>query len=371
MKTLKIVIAGGGTGGHITPSLAVAHALPKDAEIHFIGENGGMEAQLVADAGYSFHGIVAGKLRRYADMRNLTDGFRIITGFFQALTLLKELKPHVVFSKGGYVAVPVAYAANWLGIPVVTHESDAVMGLANRLIANAAKAICTGFPAEHFSESLRSKIHVTGNPIRELMLQKLPSHAELVKKYDLEAALPVIFIMGGSQGALPVNQLVWNALPVLLKEAQIIHLTGENHIQLAQDNKATLSKKIAHRYRPYGFVGPELPELLSLADIAVSRASASSVAELAIMKKPSILIPLPSAASDHQRANARVLERAGAALVLEQTTLTDQVFQEKILTLLKDSKAQRTLAWAIEPFADPEAAHRIARLVQRTAEKSR
>lgn len=370
-KTYRIVIVGGGTGGHITPVLAVAEELSAlgNYEIHFVGSYGGPENSLVTAAGYRFHPIQAGKLRRYLDWRNIIDIFRVAVGFLQAWLLLNWLRPAVVFAKGGYVSVPVVYAAAFLEIPIIVHESDVVMGLANRLAAGKAALVCTGFPVAAYPKQLQAKLRFTGNPVRQLFFAKQPSREALLKTYGLTAHLPVVLVMGGSQGAHTINQYIFDDLAQSLSQFQIIHLTGERDSELAQAQRAELPKTLQKHYLVYPFVGDELPALLTLADLVVARAGANTLSELALLGKPSILIPLPSAAGDHQRANAQVFAKKEAAVICEEADLDGPKLTAQIQALLSNAAERKRLSRAVKQFSSPKAAHIIAETISQIARR--
>lgn len=359
---MKIVIAGGGTGGHITPALAVASELQKrGCVVTFIGSRGGPERELVV--GYPFFAITAGKLRRYFSLLNCLDAFRVVIGFFESLFLLTRLDPQVVFAKGGYVTVPVVYAAALLNIPVVAHESDAVLGLANRLIASKVKAICTGFPVSFYPRRLQWKLHFTGNPIRELFYRAPTERKKVLTQLGFSLARPTVLVMGGSQGASAINELIFSSLATLLKEVQLIHLTGKRDRDKAEEQRARLPRRLAQRYQVYDFVTDELAEFLTVADVVVSRASANALAELAYLQKAVILIPLPLAASDHQRANAAIFTKKQAAIVLFQDQLTGDSLTQVIFDLLEDPKQRQDLSRSIHSLSSPSAGRVIAEIV--------
>lgn len=368
--TYRIVITGGGTGGHIMPALAVAEELRQAGHtVMFIGSSHGPERELVEAQGLEFYGIEAGKLRRYFDWQNFVDSFRVVVGVLQAGLILSRLKPDAIFAKGGYVSVPVAYAASWLGIPVVAHESDAVMGLANRLVSRSAEVVCTGFPVSTYPATLRAKLRFTGNPVRQLVTQKLSTKAELYKKYSLDPKRPTLLFMGSSQGAHPINELVVSALTDLLADWQVIHLAGPADAAWVVEVKAKLPAESKSYYLPYGFVGEDLPELLVLADLVFSRASANSVAELAALGKATVLIPLPSAASDHQRANAKVIAKQEGSIVVEQSELSSNKLVKLIKKLLADEDQLKALRRNIKAFYSPQAPKLIAEAVVEVASK--
>ncbi len=362
----RIIIAGGGTAGHVAPALAVADELVKQGcQVAFIGSIAGPEGELVEQAGYQFFAIQAGKLRRYLDWQNISDIFRTIAGFWQARSLLIQYRPSVVFAKGGYVSVPVAFAAHWLRIPVVAHESDVVIGLANWLIAEKAQLICTGFPVAVYPGLLHSKLLYTGSPVRKIFLNPQKDLTPALKQFQLKKGRPLITVIGGSQGAQPINHLIFEILPQLLTRYQVLHLVGPAHIEAAEIKKGSLPPQLQPYYRPEAYIGEELASLLTAADIVISRAGANTLAELAILGKPTIIIPLPSAASDHQRANAQVFAKKKAAVVLEQDGLTGPQLLKKIEELMADKEGRAYLSRAIKGLSSPQSAKIIAEAICR------
>jgi UDP-N-acetylglucosamine--N-acetylmuramyl-(pentapeptide) pyrophosphoryl-undecaprenol N-acetylglucosamine transferase len=362
-----IVITGGGTGGHVAPALAVAEVLQQQGHtLHFIGSTNSVERELVEHHKIQFSAIQTGKLRRYFSLENLVDFFRVGIGLSQAFFLLIKLKADVIFAKGGYVTVPVVYAAKLLNIPVVIHESDAVMGLANRLIAKQAVTICTGFPSVAEAHTT-AKTVFTGNPIRSVFIGKLPTIEQTRTHLGLEAKLPTALFMGGSQGAHAINQMVLAMLEAVLPKLQIIHLTGERDSGWATKVKQQLPEALRHRYHPFGFVRDELPAFISLADVVVSRASAGVINELAALGKPTILIPLPSAASDHQRANAKILSDKQAAIVLEEQEIDSHQLRNTIDAVLQNNTLQQQLVDNIRSFYISDAATMIADVIVKAA----
>lgn len=362
-KKLTVAIVGGGTGGHITPALAVAEELVKrNVEVLFIGSTNGPEKQIVRDAGYRYYGVQSGKLRRYFAWLNIIDAIRVGIGLIQSWILLQRLRPEVVFTKGGYVTVPVAYSASFLEIPIVAHETDVVMGLANRLVAPKATLVCTGFPINAYPKHLQPKLRYTGNPIRPQFLKPLPAQAKVAASLGFAVSRQTLLVMGGSQGALRINELIWESLLDLLEEYQVIHLTGADHIKTADQKKLELGQRLAKRYMPFGYVGDEFIGFLGFADLVISRAG-GSLAELSFLKKPTILIPLSIAASDHQRANARVFRRKDAVVYLEETQLTSHTLVKAVEQLMKDGKERQRLSRAIGLFSSPDAAAMIAEVI--------
>ena len=325
----RIVLTGGGTAGHVTPNIAL---LPKLRElgydIHYIGSYEGIEKKLIEDVNVPYYGIASGKLRRYFDPKNFSDPFRVLKGYGEARKILKKLKPDVVFSKGGFVAVPVVLAAKHLHIPVIIHESDMTPGLANKISLSAATKVCCNFP-ETMGYIPEGKAVLTGSPIREELL-----HGNKLAALNLcgfAANKPVILVIGGSLGAVAVNNAVREALPELLKDFQIIHLCGKG--------KMDESLKDVEGYCQFEYIKNELRNLFALADIVISRAGANAICELLALHKPNLLIPLSANASrGDQILNARSFERQGFSLVLEEEQLT----KETLLAAVKNLYENRT-----------------------------
>lgn len=308
-----IVLTGGGTAGHVTPNIAMLPRLKElGYEISYIGSYDGMERKLIEEQGIPYYGISSGKLRRYFDVKNFTDPFRVMKGFGEAKTLLKKLNPDVVFSKGGFVTVPVVIAASRCKIPVVLHESDMSPGLANRLCLSSATRICCNFPET--AEGLPAdKAIVTGTPIRQELL--LGSREKAMQFTGLSGKKPVMMVIGGSLGSVVVNNAVREALPDLLKDFDIIHLCGKE--------KTDSSLEHLDGYCQYEYIRKELPDLFALSDIIVSRAGANAICEISSLKKPNLLIPLSAKASrGDQILNAHSFERQGFSRVLEEEELT-------------------------------------------------
>lgn len=317
----RIVLTGGGTAGHVTPNLALLPTLRKeDFEVFYIGSIDGIEKKLVENAGIEYFGISTGKLRRYFDLKNFSDPFRVIKGYFQAKKILKNLKPDVLFSKGGFVSVPVIRAAASLKIPCIIHESDMTPGLANKLCIPVAKKVCCNFP-ETFDLIPPEKAVLTGSPIRQELLKGDRDKAKEFVGFEEEK--PVILVMGGSQGSAAVNGAIRDSLNELLKKYNIIHLTGK-------DKMDNLMLTIPG-YKQYEYITDELPDLLDLADIVVSRAGANAICELLALRKPNLLIPLPSASSrGDQILNAQSYEEQGFSMVLSEEDMTSKLLTEKI-----------------------------------------
>ena len=320
----KIVLTGGGTAGHVTPNIALLPSLKEAGyEITYMGSYDGIEKKLIEDFDLPYVGIATGKFRRYLDLKNLTDPFRVIKGFAEARRFLKDYAPDVVFSKGGFVSVPVVRAAASLGIPCIIHESDMTPGLANKLCIPVSQKVCCNFP-ETYKMLPAEKAVLTGSPIRAELTQ-----GNKIAGLDLcgfTANKPVIMVMGGSLGAANVNKAVRDALPGLLEKFQIVHLCGKGKLDESLVN--TLG------YKQFEYIKNELKDLFAMTDLVISRAGANAICELLALHKPNILIPLPAASSrGDQILNARSFEEQGFSMVIEEEDLTTELLIEKVNTL--------------------------------------
>lgn len=323
----KIVLTGGGTAGHVTPNIALFPLL-KDLEynVSYIGSYDGMEKKLLHDFPIPYYGISTGKFRRYFDIKNFTDPFRVIKGYFEAKKLLKEIKPDLLFSKGGFVTVPVVRAAAALKIPCIIHESDMTPGLANRICIPVAKKVCCNFP-ETLQFIPGNKAVLTGTPIRQELF--LGDKEEGFRFCGLKEDKPVILIMGGSLGAASINQIVRSALPELLSDFYIVHLCGKG--------KKDISLVNTNGYLQYEYITDELKDLLAIADLVISRAGANAICELLALQKPNLLIPLTSKSSrGDQLLNARSFESQGYSIVLEEDSLSIERFVSEIHQLYRN-----------------------------------
>ena len=310
----KIIMTGGGTAGHVTPNIALMPALKEAGyDIEYIGSVNGMEKDLIQATGVPYHGISSGKLRRYFDWKNFSDPFRVIKGYGQAISLMKKIKPDVVFSKGGFVSVPVVLAAKHCHIPAIIHESDITPGLANRIAIKGAKKVCCNFP-ETMKYLPSDKAVLTGSPIRRELFSGNADNALKLCKFP-DHNKPVLLIIGGSLGSKIVNEAVRKVLPELLEKFYIIHLCGKGNL----DN--SLTGTIG--YAQFEYASSELTYMFALADMAISRAGANSICELLALHKPNILIPLSAAASrGDQVLNAKSFKKQGFSFVLEEEELT-------------------------------------------------
>lgn len=325
--TKRIVLTGGGSAGHVTPNIALIPALKKAGfEIFYIGSYTGIEKKLIEDYSIPYFGISTGKLRRYFDPKNFSDPFRVLKGFSEATKLLRKINPDIVFSKGGYVSVPVVRAAGLLKIPYIVHESDMTPGLANKLSMTGARKICCNFP-ETMKLLPADKAVLTGTPIREeLGMGSKEAGKELCGFTDDK---PILMVIGGSLGAQSINETVRYALPRLLPHFNVVHICGKEKM----DNL----KLTVPGYKQFEYVKEELKDIFAMADIVVSRAGANSICELLALKKPNILIPLSIKSSrGDQMYNARSFEQQGFSLVIDNEDLDEDILVETIDDLYRN-----------------------------------
>lgn len=338
----RIILTGGGTAGHVTPNMALVPALRElGYEIFYIGSYYGIERKLIEEMGIPYYGISSGKLRRYFDVKNFTDPFRVMKGFGEAKKIIKELKPDIVFSKGGFVSVPVVTAAKQRNIPVIIHESDMTPGLANKLSFPSAVKVCCNFP-----ETIRclpeGKAAVTGCPIREHLLRG--NRLSGLKLCNFSVKKPVLLVIGGSLGAKRVNDMVREALPELLKEFQVAHICGKGKVEMERSGTPG--------YVQFEYVDAKLEDLFAMADLVISRAGANAICELLALKKPNLLIPLPASSSrGDQILNAKSFEKQGFSLVLEEEDLTAESLLSAVRRLYEE-RAGYTQKMEQAPGAD-------------------
>ncbi len=340
-----------------------------------------MEVRIVTTAGLKFAPITAGKFRRnQADSKiakllnpatlgpNVRDIGRTVQGLAGAMRILHKFKPDVVLAKGGFVAFPVGLAAHYLRIPFVIHESDVTPGLGSRVLGKWADKIAVGFPVASYHDFDRSRLVFTGNPVRPELLTA--HRLEGMTKFKLEEKLPVVFVTGGSGGARQINEVLVRALPQLLEFCQVIHLTGDRDYERVRFDLSRLDKlKHAERYHPYGFLMAEMGMAFAAADIVIARAGATTISELAALRKPTVLIPNYEMAG-HQVMNARLLARRGAVRVLDGSKLTPQILAGEVKRLVGDEDEQKRLSKAIGELAKPEAARELAELVLKVGSHS-
>lgn len=317
----RIILTGGGTAGHVTPNIALIPKLKElGFDIQYIGSYQGIEKELIEPFGIPYHGISSGKLRRYFSVQNFTDPFRVLKGLGEAKKLIRELQPDIIFSKGGFVSVPVVIAGKQNKVPVIIHESDMTPGLANKLAIPFATKVCCNFP-ETLEHLPKEKAVLTGSPIRQELLS-----GNRIAAMDLcrfTADKPVILVIGGSLGSVAVNSAVREALPELLKTFQVVHLCGKGKL----DESLVGTKG----YIQFEYIKNELRDIFALSDVVISRAGANAICELLALRKPNLLIPLSANASrGDQILNARSFERQGFSIVLEEEEVTRDSLLEAV-----------------------------------------
>lgn len=320
----KIILTGGGSAGHVTPNLALVPRLKElGYNIQYIGTENGIERKIIEDQKIKYHIISSGKLRRYFDIKNFTDPFKVLKGILQAILIIRKEKPNIVFSKGGFVSVPVVIAAHINKVPVIAHESDITPGLANRLSAPYCTKICVTFP-ESLKNIKGNNSVLTGTPIRQEILDGSRIIGRRMCGFDNEK--PVLLIIGGSLGSKFINNIIRNSLNELLKNYNIVHICG----------KGNLDRSLKERkgYVQFEYINEELPHIMNTADIVISRAGANVIFELLALKKPNLLIPLSKKSSrGDQILNAASFEKSGYSMVLQEEELTPKVLLDRIFKL--------------------------------------
>jgi UDP-N-acetylglucosamine--N-acetylmuramyl-(pentapeptide) pyrophosphoryl-undecaprenol N-acetylglucosamine transferase len=360
---LRIIVTGGGTGGHIYPALAVMRSLrartAQPLEIIYIGSGLEMEQDIVKESNRNYV-VATGKYRRYFSLSNFFAPFGVLLGTIQSLRILFKEVPDVVFSKGGYVAFPVVLAAWMYRIPILTHETDATPGTANRIIGKFCTKVAISYrhAAQYF---ITKKVIPTGIPVRETLIAGDPKEGR--EYFHLTESMPTILVLGGSQGSRAINEKFSYVLDDVLEFSQVIHQTGKQNFDEAKkwaSNKAGI-KAGSGRYRIFPFLDEgEMRLALAVADLVISRAGGTAISELAANRKISILIPLESSANDHQRMNAYAVAEEGAAMVLEESNLSEHIFLEKIKHILNDEGVRDRIRERIGRFYNPKAAEMIA-----------
>ena len=362
--TLRLLIAAGGTGGHVLSSVAVIEELRKreyPVEMLWVGSHGGVERDIAHSHGVPFVAIQTGKLRRYLSAKTVTDMLRIPIGVVQAWRHVRAFRPDVIFSTGGAVSVPTVVAGARTA-PVITHEQTAQVGIANRTAARFAKRFAVAFEeTAAIARNHHAHVVITGNPVRASLADG--DKARGWEHFGLSPDLPVIFVTGGARGASPINQRIEALLPQLLERAQIVHQAGPS---VANDDAARLRAMwdrwpadLRDRYGVQEFVGSEIADLYAITDLVIARAGAGTVSELAFLGMPAILIPLPGTWGDEQRKNARVLGNADAAIVLEQADATPERLRQEIAGLLDDPLRRNAMGANARRISRPDAAARL------------
>ncbi|MBQ9031628.1 MAG: undecaprenyldiphospho-muramoylpentapeptide beta-N-acetylglucosaminyltransferase [Parasporobacterium sp.] len=347
----RILLTGGGTAGHVTPNLALVPYLRQAGfEIEYMGSYEGIEKGLVEAAGIPYYGISSGKLRRYLDVKNLTDPARILKGLHEARRYMKTHRPDVVFSKGGFVSVPVIMAASERRIPIVIHESDLSPGLANKLSIPRATRVCFSFPETSRYLSQSKSVH-TGLPVRQELMNG--SREEGLAMTGFDGNRPVLTVIGGSLGSLVVNEAVRASLPDLMQDFQVIHICGKGKTDPSLDHLAG--------YRQYEYVNEELPHLFAASDLVISRAGANVINELAALKKPSVLIPLGTNASrGDQLLNAESFRKRGFSAVIKEEDLTADALASTVRTVYTN---RASYIETMQSAAQDDAAAKVAGII--------
>lgn len=353
----RIVLTGGGTAGHVTPNIALLPRLKElGYDIHYIGSYDGIERKLIEQCHIPYYGISSGKLRRYFDWKNFSDPFKVMKGYRQARALLKKLNPDVVFSKGGFVSVPVILAAKHRKIPAIIHESDITPGLANKLAIPNASKVCCNFP-ETLKYLPAEKAVLTGSPIRKELLSGNRLHGLTYCHFKPDK--PVIMIIGGSSGSQFINEVVRSLLPELLEKYQVLHLCGKGNLDASLNGTAG--------YAQFEYANQELSDLFAAADIVISRAGANAICELLALRKPNILIPLSANASrGDQILNAHSFERQGYSVVIEEEQLSNVVLSDAIHKLF-ENRSQYTQA--MEKSEQLNSVETVVQLIEQVAKK--
>ncbi len=360
---MRIVLTGGGSGGHLFPLIAVANKIREkigpEAEFLYIGSGVEMENSVMNESGIPTKHVLGGKMRRYFSLQNITDIFKIPIGFLQSLWILFKFVPDVIFSKGGYVAVPVVIAAWIYHIPILIHESDSIPGVSNQFLAKFSNRVAVAYPSaeQYFAQE---KVALTGNPVR---FQVIEGDAVMMRtQLGFTTSKKTLLVLGGSQGSQIINDAIVKILPQLLYSYQIIHQTGEKNFNEVLAGAAQQGVKAGREgYYAVPFLNAnQLRDSFALCDLVVSRAGANFIAEIAANGKPAILIPLENSANDHQRMNAFALAKIGAAIVLDETNLGQHLLLEKIEKILSDNVLRQQMIEQIKTFYHPNAADVIA-----------
>lgn len=373
----KILLTGGGTGGHIYPLLAVADELLKmdsNLDLSYIGPSSHL-AKKFKEKNIKVFSITSAKIRRYFSIANILDIFKFFFSIFEALFKVFLLMPSVIFSKGGPGSFPIILAAKLYFIPIVIHESDSVPSLNSKLSSKIAKRI--GISFESSSKALpKEKLFLSGNPIRKSLLVDLVNRGEAKRYFNLDPNKITVLVIGGSQGAVPINRFIINDLESLLSEVQIIHQVGDGNMESTMnelysilpqgDPKNYFKDNLALKYKIFNNLNEgDLKKALAAADIIISRAGSGSIFEIAALGKPSIIIPLDGSANDHQRVNAYEYTKTGAAILLEQANLKKNILMDIMKELLNDEDRLREMSKAALTFAKPNAANHVAKEIMK------
>ena len=365
---IRILFVGGGSGGHFYPLMAIAEALRTqgfDADLYFAGPER-YDADALTALGIRYVYVSAGKKRRYKSFLNFLDTFKIFFGTLLAIVRLYILYPDVIMSKGSYTSVPVVLAAGFLRIPIVIHESDAVMGDANKFGKRFAEHVVVTY--DELLTIAHKSVHKLGIPTRTVLLQGPTTQA--ISRFNLDPNRPVIFVIGGSQGAERINELILETLDELLVDFSVIHQTGKQNFELCKATAESLfqGSELLKNYHPFPFLtGEEMNDAYHLASVVVSRAGSTSIYEIALHAKPSILIPIPEEISHDQRTNAYAYARIGGGSVMEEENLTDGLLRAEIDRIMQDTALYERMSASAQSFAKTDSAERVADLLTEIA----
>lgn len=363
--------------------MAVIKAIQKKdsgSKIFFIGSRFGLESRLIPKIGIKYYGIKTGKFRRYHKskilnvidpttiFKNITDFWRFLLGIKEARTILIHEKPDVVFAKGGFVSLPVGVAARTLKIPVVIHESDMVMGLANKIMTKFARKVCVSFPAKYFPNVNKERLIQTGNPIRDDIL--MGDKRRFLSENGFDSSIKTILILGGSQGSLFLNETVLEIIENLLDSWQVIWVAGDRDADLVIYKTKTLDERLKKRLKVFGFLTSEIADVYAACDLVIARAGSNVLFELAALGKPAILVPHNVSPGGHQFENARLFSRSGAAYILPQEGLNPQKLLHQIGYLFRNEKELVSMSEKMRSLADPDASGKVANLVYEEGRKS-
>ena len=366
MKKSLILLVGGGTAGHISPLVAVLeelYAQRPDVQYVYVGSKTDVESSILTSCKVPLqkYSIASGKFHRFATWDHFRQAKNLVRGYGEAKRLLQELKPTVVFAKGGAVSVPIVRAAKKMGIPVLTHETDVVAGLANVLNGRLAEVVFTAYPSEYYKQFPAQKLYYVGQPVRREFYQQAEKELRIAG-IVIPNNETVVTVIGGSQGAKALNELVLAAWATLLPKVTLVHITGEKNYAELSNCKKDLPGPLKHKLYLVPFLTTELPGLFRRSSVIVSRAG-GTIAELAAVHAASIVVPLSTAAQNHQWENARFLQRAGAAEVFDELLVTPEMFSQAILELVHNEGKRQNLSEAIAKFDQPRAAKQIAEKV--------
>lgn len=357
----RILLVGGGTGGHVTPLIAVIEELLESGipsnQIFLVTDHESAKMDYVQGHRIEVHTILSGKFHRFLSPSNLITSFKVLWGFFQSLGLLRKIKPDVILAKGAYLSAPLVYAASKLHLPIYLHESDSIMGVSNRHLAKYAQKIFVSFPLDYYSRDLKDKLVFSGLPVRRRFFSTTHRHLHIggVSANVGDFNLKKIMVWGGSQGAERINEMIVEKLSDYLKNYDLYHICGEKNFAYCDEAKKNLPVELQNKYHLYTFLGREIKKVMAGCDLVISRAGATSLFELAALGKAVITIPYPYAAADHQTKNAEYFSKNNAVIVLKESEVDAQVLKKSVDELMQDSLKREEFSENIKKLAPKEA----------------